>query len=270
MSASAGTAGAGGTKGRTRLGIAAQVVAVIGIAICLALAVGLWLGRGWAVDQVDGVVSSLDERLAKASGAAELVSGRVDAIAADVTQTVAEARAAASDRVQDSERLQRLVGRVSGAIDRYRELRASYAELREKAASAIETLQRLDRLLPGFSVPEGPIDALAALDARIAEIDAAVSLLASAVDGTGPADQLAERISAAGDKAAAAVGAVTGALDGVAGRIDGLRADIAALGGQLRSVLLLGTIGATLVLLYIALLNMALWSLGRHWRREAV
>lgn len=267
--AEAGASKAGASRRGARLGLAAQVIAVIGIVACLLLVLGLWAGRGWAVDQIDGVVTSLDDRLAKASTAAVLVSDRVDARVTDLADAVAEAKAVAGERIEDSERLQRLVGRVGGAIDRYRELRAGYGELREKVASSIESLQRLDRLLPGFSVPQGPIDALASLDARVAEVDAAVSSLATAVDGSGPAGEIAAGISAAGDKAAAAVGAVTGALDGVAGRIDGLRADIQALGDRLKSTLLMGTVAAMLVLVYVALLNVALWSLGRRWRREA-
>ena len=49
---------------RKAASVGGQVVAVVGIGVCIVLAIVVLLARGWAVDQVDSIATSIDDALA--------------------------------------------------------------------------------------------------------------------------------------------------------------------------------------------------------------
>jgi hypothetical protein len=243
------------------LGTAGQVVGIVGIVVCLLLIVGVVFGRGWAVGTVDDVSAAVDAQIArtgplldKAQSAVGEVSGRVSTVA-DIASGIAANPAPGGDLAQT------LRSALAGLSERYQGLRQGYADVRETVVSLIDRLQTLDRLVPGFSVPQGPVDALATFDARVKEFDAKVNDLITIEPGEGPLNQAAGRISDAATGIDTKLQGVQAGIGDVEVKIAELRVKLSDAAGTVKLGITLGTIRAILLLLYLVLLH---WVLFRH------
>ncbi len=258
----------GGGGRRSRLGRAAQVAGVIGLIVCIVLVLGVWFARGWASGRVNDLVGSVDQGLGRAGAAATLASSQIDRIVADMGTVADAADKVAVEPTASPEFVRALGARLSAAADRYREFRSAYGNLREQAVSVIDTLNRVDRFVPGVSVPQGPIDALASLDARIQDLDASVSAVVTAANAAGNVSQTAGVVSAKAKAVEVTLRATSNLVTRVSDATDSLRADVADFGQTLNNLLLLITGFITLILVYVGALNVAMWALGGHWRSD--
>ena len=77
-----------------------------------------------------------------------------------------------------------LAERASTIADRFSQIRDGWVAVRARIDAALETLAQLDRALPFVDLPTGPTEELAALDQRVAEIEANVARLRSGVSTT--------------------------------------------------------------------------------------
>jgi hypothetical protein len=262
------TGGRGGRGRRTRLGRAAQVAGVIGLIVCVVLVLGVWFARGWASGRVNDLVGSVDQGLARAGAAATLASGQIDRIVADMGTVADAADKVAVGPAATPEFVQALGARLSAAADRYREFRSAYGNLREQAVSVIDTLNRVDRFVPGVSIPQGPIDALASLDARIQDLDASVSAVVTAANAAGNVSETAGVVSAKAKAIEVTLTATSDLVTRVSDATDSLRTDVANFGQTLNNLLLLIAVFITLIIVYVGALNVAVWALGGHWRSD--
>ena len=247
------------------LGVAAQVTAVIGASLCLLLIVGVLLGRAWATERVDEVADAIDAGFARgtplldsAGAKAAETSARAAAVA-DAAGEVAVNPAAAV--------VQALLGDLSGVSDRYLSLRAAYADARETMVSALTRLNTIDRLVPAISVPEGPVEALAALDERIRALDARLTELMSASPTASPATVWAGQVARTAGRVEATLGDVSDRLDAAEARLASVRADVAAGSDTINTAITIAAVATILVLLYLVLLHWVLFRAGRGLRR---
>ena len=231
--------GSGSHRRRDRvLGIVGQVAGVTGIVICIVLIVGALLGRGWAMGTVDTIATRLDAGIGRAIPPISTASGLVGEVADRVGSVAEKAEEAAANPGPEAQVLQDLQARLQGAADRYLELRTAYSEVRTQAVSIIDRLETIDRMLPGVSIPTGPIDKLTEVDARIQEMDAAIIDLIGD-GGPGASDRLASEIA---EKARAAEAKVTGLsdrLDAISTDLLTLQADLDAIEGRARTAITL-------------------------------
>jgi hypothetical protein len=250
---------------RTRAGGAlGQGVGVLGIAVCLLLALGALLASGWASARVDDVAGGLDGGVAQ-------VLPLVDAASAEATEvsTQAGALAVAADQVAVDPaavpaRLQAVLARVSTVSNRYLVLRGSYAGIREQAVSLLDRLRTFDELVPAVAIPQGPVDRLAALDARARALDARVMALINAGAAAGAVNETARRVADEARGVESAMGEVSVALGEVEGQLNDLRAGIASAAGSVKTAILLVALVLVVLLLYLAGLHLLLfrWSRG--------
>ncbi len=251
------------------LGTTGRVVGVVGIVVCLLLAVGVLVGRGWAVGTVDDVSAAVDAQIAKtdplltkASSVVGEISGRVSTVS-DLASGIA-ANPTPGGAVADTIR-----AGLTSISDRYQALRASYADMRETAVSAIGRLQTLSRIVPGFTVPQGPVDALAALDAKLQEFDATVTGLITIDPGQGPINQAAAAVAQKANDVNAKLDGVQSGIADVQGRISALQAQIADAADSVKLGITLGSVGSILLLLYIAFLHLVLFRHASEIRARA-
>lgn len=258
------------TGGRNRaLGLVAEVAGVIGIVLCLVLAVGVLVGRGWAMDTVGEVATGIDAKVAKAVPLLDTASQKVSEVSGRVGAVADAANALAARPNPSNELLQGLSGAVGNVSDRYLELRATYGQFRDTAATALDRLQVLDRLIPGFEIPQGPVDALAKLDAGVSELDAKIMGLANAIPESGPIDAAATAIATKAGEVQAKLDGLVGVIDDAQTRLAELRTQLASTADTITSAISIGSIGVILLLLYFALLHWVLFRTGRQLRREA-
>jgi prefoldin subunit 5 len=251
-----------------RLGLAAQVAGVVGIVVCLALAAGVLMGRGWATDTVSTVSATIDAKLAKAVPVLDTASSKVSEIAGRVGAVADAANALADRPAPSSELLQGLMGAVTSVSDRYLELRATYGDLKESVTGALNGLQTLERLIPGFSIPQGPIDALAKLDAAVTDMDAKIMGLTSAIPASGPVDMVATAIATKVTEVQTKLQDLSGVITDAQTKLQDLQTQLASAESSINTAISLGSIGLILVLLWVAVLHWLLFRTGRQMRRE--
>lgn len=239
--------------------VGGQAVGIVGIVISLLLALGVIVGRGWLVDQVNGVAGAVDDGLAKGVPLLADADAKVTDVQARITEAGDAARAVLDGSSPPPAVVQAFSARLSAVTDRYFPLRASYADARANVVSTIDRLQTLDRLVPGISVPEGPVDALATLDGTVRAVDSNVMAVLSANEG-------AQAVADAARTVAAKAPDVTAALDGVHGKIADAQARLTATRDSLASAASSITTAITIValvivlgLLYVAFLHLVLF-----------
>jgi hypothetical protein len=243
------------------VGTIGQIVGVVGIVVCLLLVVGVIVGRGWAVSTVDDVAAAVDAQIVKADPLLTQASAKVGEISGRVSAVADIATGIAADPSPGGAVADALRAGLATVSDRYQTLRSSYADVRESVQSVVARLQTLDRLVPAISIPQGPADALAALDARLQEFDAKVTGLITIEPGQGPVNQAAAAIAQKAGEIDARITDVQGRIGDVQQRVSALRTRLADTAGTIRLGITLGAIGSILLLFYLALLH---WVLFRH------
>jgi hypothetical protein len=243
------------------LGTIGQVVGIIGLVVCLVLAFGVILGRGWAVGTVDDVAAAAVAQVAKAEPLLSQASARVGEISGRVS-TVADIAAGIAANPNPAPGVaEGLRSALAGVSDRYQGLRSNYTDVRESLVSLGDRLQTLKRLVPGFSIPEGPTDALAALDARLREFDSNLTGFIDIEPGEGPLSLAATAIAERASEVNARIEGLQGRLGDVEERVSALEARILDAAGSIKAAITIGSIAAVLLWLYLAFLH---WVLYRH------
>ena len=251
-----------GRKKRDRaLGTIGQVVGIVGIVVFLLLAVGVVVGRGWAVGTVDDVAATVDAQIAKADPLLSQASTKVGEVSGRVSTVGDIAAGVAADPSPGGAVADALRAALATVSDRYQTLRANYVDVRGSVQSMIDRLQTLARVVPGFSIPQGPVDALAALDTRLQAFDAKVTGLITIDPGNGPVNKAAAAIAQAVSDVNTKLTDLQGGIGEVQQRVTDLRTKISDAAGTIKLGITLGSFAMILVMLYCALLH---WVLFRH------
>jgi hypothetical protein len=243
------------------LGTVGQVLGVVGLVVCLVLAVGVVAGHEWSSSTVDDVAAAVDAQIAKADPLLTQASARVGEISGRVSTVGDIAAGVAADPSPGGAVADSLRAVLATVSDRYQTLRASYVDVRGSVQSVIDRLQTLARIIPGFSIPQGPVDALGGLDARLQAFDAKVTGLITIDPGQGPVNKAAAAIAQAAGDVNTKLADLQGGIGDVQQRITDLRTKISDAAGSVKMGITLGSTGSIVLLLYLALLN---WVLFRH------
>ena len=243
-----------------------QVVGIVGIVVVIVLAVLVLLGRGWAVDKVDIVAASIDDGLAKVPPLLDRADDGVTRVQERITIVGDAATAVSAAANEPPEIVQRFSAALTGVSERYIPLRESYADARARIVSVFDRLETLDRLIPAITVPQGPADALVALDTKVQALDEKVM-------GILTVNERASRVGEAADAVNAKTTEVVGSLDEVkAGisdlevRLEETRTKVASTADTVRLVITIATLVLLLLLAYLAALHVVLyrWAGGRN------
>ena len=251
---------------RPSLGLAAETAGVIGAVACVLLIAGLWLGRGWLGDRADALTAASVRAVERATERSDVAITALETLASQTDGIEASARQVAGDPAATSETLQALVTRLAPIMSAYTTTRDTYVSLREGVATALDAVQRIDRFVRAVDVPDNLGTALATIDDRLTAIDSAVTGVAQ----TGAAATgVSEGATVLANQAAAMSDALRMAED--VGRtvqvgLADLQAQLASATATLDDLVGYTAIGLTVVLIWVTLLNLALWALGRRWR----
>ena len=150
--------------------------------------------------------------------------------------------------------------------DRYHAMRASYAEAREHVVAALDRLNTIDDLVPAVRVPQGPVEALAALDERIRLLDTNLMGLLSVASETGPALIAAAIVEKVGI-VEAALTAVSAGLEDTGVRLQALRDRVSTGADRVHTLVTVATVALVGAFLYASLLHAVLYRAGRRMRR---
>jgi hypothetical protein len=255
--------------GRPRKALAAKTAGIVGAVVCAVIIVLVWLGRGAVAGAVDGLAADVSGGFDRAIAATATVAGRLDEAASTVESIGSDAAAAAASASLPPDRLAGLQARLGELGDRYRELRARYGEVKENVSSAAAALRTIARIVPGTRVPDPP-GILAAVDDRLQAIDEALvstwTRLQDADPGAAAAEAISERATAIHDRVAGAAESV----DGLTARLEGAKAEAADTIDGVQTIGLIAAFAISAFLLWVLLLNVALFLLGRSWERDVM
>jgi hypothetical protein len=255
---------------RSKRALAAKIAGIVGVVICAAIIVVIWLGRGAISGAIDGLAANVNGGFDRAIAATDAVADRLDEAASNVASVAADATELASTSSPSPERLSGIQARLGELADRYRELRTRYGEVKENLSSVGATLQAIRRFVPGARVPEAPTEVLAGIDERVRAVDEALTSVWAGLQEAAPGSAAAQALA---DRMTALQGVVSDAADvaaGVSSNLESAQADTANAIGGIQTLLLIAALVISALLLWVLLLNVALWLLGRAWQREAV
>ena len=259
------TTGSGSRVG-SRWGFVAQLVAMAGIVLCLAVILGIWFGRGFIQGGLDDVAATVDSGFERGIAATAAVSERIDAAAARLETIAGDARELAESQRPEATRLVALQARLGQFADGYREIRTRYGEVRENVAEAMASIQRIARIVPGVEVPEGPGEALEAMDARLQDLDQRISGLWPGEPE--PADEEASRLADAAAGIRDAVGGASSAVDGLSEGLASAQARANDGVERIGGLIVIGAAALSIVFVWVLMLNVALWWLGHLYRER--
>jgi hypothetical protein len=236
-----------------------QLLGLIGLIVCIALAVGILAGRAWiGVTVGDGfttVDTTITNGLAKVDDAKARLTdggGRLDQLLTDLGPLPATSPIPAA-----------VSARITELVDAASPARDTLVEARSQAQVAISYLQLLHQLVPNIEVPDRVSTALTSVDERLTQVDTAIASMRSAARAT------------AGDVAAAATSmrdAVKNAADSATnlrGGVEDLQARLVDVHAGVDRVLWVGAGGLLILVGYVALLNVLVIWLARRGRRAA-
>jgi hypothetical protein len=253
-----------------RLALVAELAGVIGAAICLVLVAVLWLGIGRVSGAIDDLALGVDNGFGRAIAATTAVAGRLDGQASDAGAIASDATQLSSQASPPANAVVALTTRIGRLSDAYRELRIRLGDARESAGEAVASVQRVAQLLPGTRVPAAPIGALAAVDSRLQGVDDSLAAMWPSDGGGSGASQVVTTIATVAATVQGAVADASTAVRGLSTNLDRARLNAAGTISDIRSVLLLAGVVISLLLIWVFVLNVALWQLGRTRRRQPV
>ena len=251
---------------RPRLGLSAEVAGVIGAILCVVLVVGIWMGRGWFSQHAQAFTADADKALAKATQISDKAISGLESRAVEVDSIATDGQAIAADPTAAADKLQAVVARVSGVGQRYAAARDEYIAFRERASTTLDTLGRLDNLLPALTVPPGIKTALANLDDRLTSMDSALTGLAQSASAVVDVQVQAAALATKATAFAAEIRQAEGIGRDLETGLSDLEARLTDSISTVDGLVGMAAIVFSALFVWVFLLNLALWALGRRWR----
>ncbi len=256
------------TRPPTRSATAAQVAGIVGIVVCAVLIVLVWVGIGTVGSKVNDLAAGVNAGFNRATDAATTVAGNLDA-AAVTAGTIGTDASTIAASLPTPDAVTKLANRLGGFVDGYRDLRVRYGGLRENVTGAISSLQNVARFVPGLDVPDQPVDALAAVDAKLQSIDDSITSTWQALQGS-DATVVGTAVAATSARLQTVLTEASAAVRTLNDRLVAGQNRATAATDTLRTILFIVALVISLLLLWVLALNVALWRLGQHWKRESV
>ena len=153
--------------------------------------------------------------------------------------------------------------RASAIAVRFGEIRDQLSTVRARIDAAIQGIENVSRFLPFIEVPQGPADALAAFDERVARIDAAVADLRAGVGAR------AERVRAGATAVKTAVEGIQGVTDRIRTGLEDVRLRAQQANQAIDGYVWLVTIALLALVAYVAALNILVLLLTRRRKPAA-
>ena len=247
------------------VGWLASALGLVGIIVGNGLASVVWVIKLNVQARVRDLVALPDGGLDIATTLTQTAASGVTTM----TQQVAAVQGAA-DRLVATPGDPASAAELTTAIDAfvtgpYAGFRAIYLRLRERAIAVGDAVARLSTSVPIANIPPALVERLAAIDARMVEIDESVSYLSqlgtAGVIDAGAASGISERAARAQEtltNVSSLVGDIDGWLQDARGRLDDRQR-------RFTRWLNVGTLAASIAGLLFAGLNVLLFQQGRRW-----
>lgn len=254
---------------RPKLGVLAIVVGILGLIVSLVGIGGAVAGRSWAGDRLDGLADAARSGLEKAVTVSDEALTALQNGADEVATIAASASTLAQSTTVADTAVAALQERLAPLSQKYTDLRDRVVVFQEKANSVIDTVQRLDRLIPGLELPSGPTDLMQGVGDRLSQLDEAITGLQARAATRTDSKETANVIAVSAGRLTDGITKATEVVQQIQGRLVEMQGRVDKAADRLDLYVTAGAAIFGLFWLWIAILNLALVALGRRWRAPA-
>ncbi|MFN8620383.1 MAG: hypothetical protein U0869_06515 [Chloroflexota bacterium] len=251
---------------RPKLGALAIVAGILGLIISIAGIGGSFAGKTWAGNRLDDLANAAKSALDNAVNVSDEAITKLQAGVTEATNVQTSAEQLAANPSLDETAVTLLQQKLAPLGQKYSDLRDRFAALGEKATNVIDTVQRLDKLIPGLDLPSGPGELVQNIGDRLKELDSTISdIQAKAATRTGASDT-ANVIAVSAGRLVDGLNKGVDTATQIQTKLIGMQDRVDKAADRLNLYVTMGTGVLMLFFLWLAILNLALIALGRRWR----
>lgn len=250
------------------LGWLATILGVVGLVVCGAIAIGVWVVRPDVMTRVDNVALAVTEGLEDASALSTDAIELVAQVGVRLDTVATTAQSVAGNPIVDATVDRLLSGAVSNVVSGpWNQLQDRLGGMRERVVGISNAVQAVDDALPFIDLPGTITGVVNDVDARWTAVDDRVqSMEQLAETGVGTAEQ-ASRLGELASDASARLDAVSVSLAQVHGAIETAQGDVQHATDQIDDLLMWGTVALCVIAIWVGLLHLLLIAQGRRWIR---
>ena len=248
------------------LGWLATALGVIGVVVCLVVAVGVWVVKTPIADKAHEIAAIATDGLQQVSDLTDVAAARLTTTSDNLGNITALLDSVATSPLVDTAVGTKIRDAVSGFVEGpYASLHQDVAGLRQRLLSISDVVQRLDTAIPGIDLPGVVTDAIDNVDQRLTDLDTTVAT-ANQVAGNGVTT--GEQVKALSTQ----VGQIKGVVDSLVPALGTAKTQVGKAQDKVGRVtdradrwITWGALGISIVFVYLMLLNVLLYKQGRRW-----
>ncbi len=252
------------------LGWLAMVVGVIGVVVCLVVAVGVWVVKPQVTDRAHEIVAIAHEGVQKADDLAVTAGGHLTTVSDRLTTIEGLLTSVAGSPLVDTAVGTNIRNAISGFVGGpYAGLMADVSGLVERVQGLSTTVEKLDAAIPGLELPGVVTGAIDDVDAKLTQLDQTVTSINDiAGSGVTTSEQVTQLSTQVGD-INAVIQAVIPGLDKVRTKLAEVETRLTGTDDRIERIAGISAVGVSILFIYLALLNLLLVAQGRRWARPA-
>jgi hypothetical protein len=251
------------------IGWLASAVGLTGVIVSNGLASLVWALKLNLQGRAHELIGVPDAGLERAIELTDTVASRLGDASARIGDIRAKADALAGAPGPDAAAATDLATAIDEFVNGpYANFRTIYAALRERASTVGDALQGLGKAIPTLTLPGVVVERLQAIDARLEEIDAAMTRLAGAGAAGLSEPGVAARVSEAAGAAQERLDTIGELVADFGGRMAETRERLVERDRRIARLLTVGAVAGSVVSLLVAGLNVLLFQQGRRWSRR--
>jgi hypothetical protein len=251
------------------LGWLAMILGVVGIVICLVVAIGTWVVKPSIEQTVDSVSVAVTDALTKADALADTAQQRLADAAPKLATAQSTAQQAATSPALSGPTEAAIRSAISDFISGpYTDFKTRWSGLHERVSSINDVVQKVDALIPGITLPGVVTGAVDDMDQSLASLDTIVMGVQKLVDSDITTGQAVQKVADGLTRVQDVMGKADAGLTKV--RSDIVDAQQRALDATAKThqFVDIGAVVVTILFVYLALLHVLLFQQGRRWATQ--
>jgi hypothetical protein len=252
------------------LGWLATVVGVIGVAICLVVAVGVWVVKPQVTDRAHEIVTIAHDAVQKADALAVTASGHLVTVSDKLTTIEGLLTSVAASPLVDTAVGTSIRNAISGFVGGpYANLKENVSGLVERVQGLSTVVQKLDAAIPGLELPGVATDAVDDIVAKLTTLDQTVTTVNDVAGNGVTTSQQITQLSTLTSDINAVIQDVVPRLETARTKLADVEARLNGTDDRIERIAGISAIGVSILFIYLALLNVLLYQQGRRWVARA-
>jgi hypothetical protein len=252
------------------LGWLATALGVIGVVVCLLVAVGVWVVRPPVTDKTHEIAAIATDGLQQVSDLTDVAAARLTKVSDSLGNITSLLDSVATSALVDTAIGGKVRDAVSGFIEGpYASFHQDIAGLRQRLLSISDVVQKLDAAIPGIELPGVVTGTIDDVDTKLTNLDSALATVNQvAGNGITTGEQITALSTQVG-QVQEVVDAIVPALGIAKTQVAEARTKVAHVSDRVDGWITWGALGISIVFIYLALLNVLLFQQGRRWLAAA-